>query len=96
MAGYIGMTRKPVDEPPPELRQQGACVGLDVELFFPSGERELETIRKGKAICRGCDLRAACLEWAMEHEAYGTWGGLSEWERRGVRIRRGLRRKLAS
>ena len=40
---------------------------------------------RAKAICRGCANISPCLEWALEHEEmHGTWGGLSQNERRKV------------
>jgi WhiB family redox-sensing transcriptional regulator len=43
-----------------------------------------------KAICRGCLVRAECLEHALEHrEPHGIWGGQSPKERRAIaRLRR--------
>jgi len=39
-------------------------------------------------VCRSCEVRTECLEYALEHdERFGIWGGLSERERR--RLKRG-------
>lgn len=59
------------------------CRGADADLFFP--ERGAST-RKAKAICAECDVRAECLDYAIEiGEKFGIWGGMSERERRKVR-----------
>jgi WhiB family redox-sensing transcriptional regulator len=76
-------------------QEQANCLGVDPDLFFP--ERGAST-REAKAVCRGCEVQAECLEYALAHgEKFGIWGGLSERERRRVRRQRALeRRKLAS
>lgn len=67
---------------------QARCVGSDPQLFFPArGESHHEAV----AICRQCDVRFECLEYALANgEKFGIWGGLSERERRRVRRRRKL------
>jgi WhiB family redox-sensing transcriptional regulator len=38
-----------------------------------------------KRICASCAVREECLEAALaRHESYGIWGGLNEFERRGL------------
>jgi len=76
-------------------QERANCLGVDPDLFFP--ERGAST-REAKAVCRGCEVRGECLEYALEHgEKFGIWGGLSERERRRVRRQRALeRRRLAS
>lgn len=62
------------------------CRGADADLFFP--ERGAST-RRAKAICAECDVRAECLDFAVETgEKFGIWGGMSERERRRVRKER--------
>lgn len=61
------------------------CAQTDPEAFFP--EKGGST-REAKKVCRTCEVRTECLEYALEHdERFGIWGGLSERERR--RIKRG-------
>ena len=62
------------------------CLGVDPDLFFP--ERGAST-REAKEVCRGCEVRAECLEYALQNgEKFGIWGGLSERERRRIRRQR--------
>jgi WhiB family redox-sensing transcriptional regulator len=35
-----------------------------------------------KLICRGCQVSAICLSWALAGQEAGVWGGLTEEERR--------------
>ena len=68
------------------------CMGVDPDLFFP--ERGAST-REAKEVCRGCVVRADCLEYALANgEKFGIWGGLSERERRKIRRRRALERRV--
>jgi WhiB family redox-sensing transcriptional regulator len=57
-----------------------ACTETDPDSFFP----ELgEPTGPAKRICRGCEVTAQCLQYALDnHERFGVWGGLSERERR--------------
>jgi WhiB family redox-sensing transcriptional regulator len=76
-------------------QERANCLGVDPDLFFP--ERGAST-REAKSVCRGCEVRLECLEYALaQGEKFGIWGGLSERERRRVRRQRALeRRRLAA
>lgn len=69
------------------------CRGADADLFFP--ERGAST-RKAKAICGECQVRAQCLDFAIDvGEKFGIWGGMSERERRRVRRERQIAARKA-
>jgi WhiB family transcriptional regulator, redox-sensing transcriptional regulator len=69
-----------------QWQERALCAQTDPEAFFP--EKGGST-REAKRICMGCEVRAACLEYALAHdERFGIWGGLSERERR--RLKRGI------
>ena len=69
-----------------DWQDQANCLGVDPDLFFP--ERGAST-REAKEVCRGCQVRTQCLEYAlMNGEKFGIWGGLSERERRRLRRQR--------
>ena len=79
-----------VDHADRAWQQQANCLGVDPDLFFPG--RGAST-REAKAVCRGCVVMSACLEYAMTNgERFGIWGGLSERERRRLRRERTLAR----
>jgi WhiB family redox-sensing transcriptional regulator len=62
------------------------CAETDPEAFFP--EKGGST-REAKQICRSCDVRAECLDYALANdERFGIWGGLSDRERRQIRVAR--------
>ena len=59
------------------------CAQTDPEAFFP--EKGGST-REAKKVCKSCDVRSECLEYALGHdERFGIWGGLSERERRRLK-----------
>ncbi len=67
-------------------RLDALCAETDPEAFFP--EKGGST-REAKRVCMGCAVRAECLEYALAaDERFGIWGGLSERERRRVRLAR--------
>jgi WhiB family transcriptional regulator, redox-sensing transcriptional regulator len=67
-------------------RADALCAETDPEAFFP--EKGGST-REAKRVCTGCTVRAECLEFALSNdERFGIWGGLSERERRRLRMAR--------
>ncbi len=75
-----------------DWRDRASCRDADPELFFPvgasSGPAQVQ-ITQAKAVCAGCPVRSACLDWAMASgQEAGIWGGLDEDERRALRRRR--------
>ncbi len=67
-------------------RLDALCAETDPEAFFP--EKGGST-REAKRVCTGCAVRSECLEYALSaDERFGIWGGLSERERRRVRLAR--------
>ena len=76
-----------------DWRHIAACRDEDPELFFPigtTGPAALQ-VEEAKAVCRRCDVRVECLQWALETaQDAGVWGGTSEDERRALK-RRGAR-----
>ena len=65
-------------------RLEALCAETDPEAFFP--EKGGST-RDAKRVCTGCTVRAECLEFALANdERFGIWGGLSERERRRLRL----------
>lgn len=66
--------------PPGPWIEKALCAQIDPDLWFP--EKGGST-REAKKMCLSCEVRAECLEIALENEErFGIWGGLSERERR--------------
>ena len=82
--GVPGVRRPVADEDNALAWQSDAlCAQTDPEAFFP--EKGGST-RDAKKICATCEVRAQCLEYALQNdERFGIWGGLSERERRKLR-----------
>ncbi|WP_314732519.1 WhiB family transcriptional regulator [Microbacterium sp. Marseille-Q6965] len=78
--------RQPADDDNALAWQSDAlCAQTDPEAFFP--EKGGST-RDAKRICASCEVRAECLEYALQNdERFGIWGGLSERERRKLKRR---------
>ena len=74
-----------IDDDASAWQASAVCSQTDPEAFFP--EKGGST-REAKSVCKLCDVRQECLEYALTHdERYGIWGGLSERERRKLKRR---------
>ena len=70
---------KPLDRDTLEWQDAALCAQVDPNEWFPEKGK---STRQAKQVCRGCPVRAECLDYALEHgELYGVWGGLSPEER---------------
>lgn len=71
---------KPLLPRPPAWMAQGACLGMDVNIFFPT-ERG-RTNAEAQRTCAGCPVRLECRDWATERgEEHGVFGGETPKER---------------
>lgn len=71
---------------------EGACIGHDPKIWFPTRGEDVEAAR---AICMTCPVRLSCAEYGMTQK-HGMWGGLSERQRRRIRRQRGIRLPAAT
>ena len=63
--------------------RHSALTSQPVQIFPEKGG----STRDAKRVCTGCTVRAECLEFALANdERFGIWGGLSERERRRLRL----------
>ena len=61
-------------------RQQAACHGTDLDLFYPERGQSAGPARQ---VCATCPVRQPCLEYALSNRiTSGIWGGQTERERR--------------
>ena len=78
-------------EPVPDWRDSSACIGLDLNLFFPistMGAAAQSQIEEAKAVCAECPVQRACLDWALAvGPEFGIFGGYTDVERRQLRQR---------
>lgn len=62
------------------------CAGKEKQFLKPNaGQKERD-------LCRKCPAYEWCLEWGIENDEWGTWGGLSQSERRQVKAGQAGRR----
>jgi WhiB family redox-sensing transcriptional regulator len=60
-------------------QEQALCAQTGADFFFPEPG---SSVREAKRICGMCEMRSACLDYALNNdERFGVWGGLSEKER---------------
>jgi WhiB family transcriptional regulator, redox-sensing transcriptional regulator len=68
-------------------QENALCAQTGAEFFFPAPG---SSTREATRLCRACEGRVACLEYALEQdEKFGVWGGLSEKERHRLKRARG-------
>ncbi|NUR01194.1 MAG: WhiB family transcriptional regulator [Streptomyces sp.] len=68
-----------------QAQAQALCAQTGADFFFPEPG---SSVREAKRICGMCEMRPACLEYALQNdERFGVWGGLSEKERLELRRR---------
>jgi len=62
-------------------QESAACRG-SLQLFFD------DDTAQAKSVCRGCTVRAKCLDFALANDCRaGVWGGLDADERRALKRR---------
>ena len=80
-----------------DWKERAKCRGEDVNIFFgvdidaSEEERRAWSPEPAKVICKGCPVKGMCLEYALENERYGVWGGLDARARNEMAAKRGLR-----
>lgn len=82
-------------DPAPLNRDDRACVGVDIDVFFPSmtiemGEVDHPDFAAARAVCGSCRVVSQCLTNALAEPAtpYGVQGGKSRVERLRLRSQR--------
>ena len=60
---FIEMVKTQRADPSGRWQERANCLGVDPDLFFP--ERGAST-REAKGVCKGCEVRLECLEYAAQ------------------------------
>jgi WhiB family transcriptional regulator, redox-sensing transcriptional regulator len=71
-----------------------ACYGVPFEVLFPEDVYGRNTkhyeFDQLKRICGGCPHLSECRDWALRHEQYGWWAGMTpeqrRWERNALNL----------
>lgn len=66
------------------------CAGIFTDLFYPEDSGAFAIAPVLRKICSSCHVLDSCAEYAIRHEAYGWWAGLSPTDRQRIRTRRGI------
>jgi WhiB family redox-sensing transcriptional regulator len=64
--------------------ERAACRGTDPESWFADvrpGHQD-ENITRLRRICAECPVRVECLNYALDNNEWGIWGGTTDDERR--------------
>ena len=70
------------------------CAQVDPELFFPNTAGEANRVKKiVKKLCSSCEFQTLCLEYALDNDVLGIWGGMLDSERMRIKSQR---RKLSA
>lgn len=70
------------------------CTQVSYEFFYenttrtPAGRKQIADLKK---LCSGCPRLNECAEYAIKHELYGFWGGMTEAERTAYRKKHKIR-----
>lgn len=81
--------RRPVDPPISSIpighlqwMRYAACDGISTDIFFP----DLDELPSADAqlLCSRCPVRELCLQWALEHDEDGYWGGTTKTQREAI------------
>jgi WhiB family redox-sensing transcriptional regulator len=56
-----------------------ACEGMNTNQFFPEYNFLIED--RVLAACDRCPVKQDCLDWALDNDEKGVWGGLTEEQR---------------
>ena len=69
----------------PEWMKLARCKETDPEIFYPD-KGDISTGAQAIRVCRSCEVRVECLEYAVDNnELFGIWGGLNPKSRRNYR-----------
>lgn len=73
-------------KPYPKLDGSQVCASIGIEPYFV-GERQSHESHARDALdllrlsCQECPFLTECRDWAIHHEYYGFWGGMTQRER---------------
>ena len=66
---------------------RSACRGTDPEAFFPEAGHPPNLVKR---ICATCPVQPECLQYSIEEDMEGMWGGIGNTQRAELRRKAGL------
>lgn len=74
----------------PNFTDKGSPIcALDPDTFFPEGYNSHAREKQVTRFCKGCPYLAECLQFALENDEWGVWGGTTRYERTQMRRKLG-------
>jgi WhiB family redox-sensing transcriptional regulator len=81
-ASALWTEEDPAEVRPDSWKSRALCSQTDPEQFYPE---KGASVRAAKDVCARCEVRADCLEYAIEKgDRFGVWGGMTYGERKGL------------
>ena len=77
----------------PVFSNPAACEGTDTDQWFPVNSSDYAHKEHLARICASCPVKIECLEYALEYNVEGWWGGTTAAVRRQIRKHRGMTAK---
>ena len=68
--------------------EEPACAEVGGDFWFPEKAEDSREIKMAKQLCLSCTHKTECLEWAINNEMFGIWGGKTANERQRIRTMR--------
>lgn len=68
--------------------EEPKCAEVGGDFWFPEKAEDSTEIRMAKQLCVSCTHKKECLEWGINNEMFGIWGGLTSKERQRIRVMR--------
>ena len=66
--------------------EEPLCAEVGGDFWFPERHQRNDSNTKfAKSICGQCQHQVECLEWAVNNEHFGIWGGTNEETRSYIR-----------
>ena len=65
-----------------DWRNRARCLDRDPEMFFPQERDYSIAYRAAKLVCKSCPVVTQCLQFAIDNQCEGIWGGTTSNERR--------------
>lgn len=76
----------------PRFSSVPRCAETDPDLWFNVGtERGYRELNLLKAICKNCEVREECYNYALNHAVDGFWAGKTPKEFQRIRSKLGIR-----
>lgn len=72
---------------------QASCKGK-TKLMFPKEHKDITYIAQARMVCKGCEVKDQCLEYALQYppaDMHGVWAGLTSRQLAAEQRRRGVK-----